>query len=726
MSRGDKTEAGLPASANVPAEVRIKRSGLQQALAAALQHHRAGRLNEAEQLYRRILQTAPDHADALHLLGVLTLQTGHDKEAVELIGKAIAQNSQMPAFHNNLGNALQVQGSFEEAVASYRRALALEPDNAQTHYNLGAALKEQGKLDEAAASFRRALALKPNYFEAHNKLGNALHEQGKLEEARASYKLALAHRPDYAEARYNLGKAFQAQGKLDEAVDTYRKTFSLKPDSAEACTNLGIILAENGNPDEAATCCSRGLALEPDYAFARLGLALAAIPIFTDSVGESIGATGKFAHALDALTAWSGAHPGELGKAVGSNQPFYLAYRPQDVSSLLFRYGDLISAAAAEYWRPETGRGVPPARDRIRIVVAASQVRQNHPVWDVVLRGLIAHLDRRRFEIVLYHTGLVVDDETAWARSRVDRFVQGPKTTKDWLDEIAQDQPDVIFYPEVGMDPTTCVLAALRLAPLQVAGWGHPVTTGLPSMDLFMSGELLDGPQADRHYREKLIRLPGTGLCTELAVHRPKPWDGPDRQADTVRFVLCQQPIKFDPADDILFARIAKAVGSCEFWLARPKNLSWTAARLRDRMAASFRAEGLDPDAYLRVTPWLPRERFFGFLDEMDVSLDSPAFSGYTTAWQTVHSGLPIVTLEGEFLRQRLAAGLLRQIGIADTIASTRDEYVEIAVRLAQEQSEKRAARRDAIRRAAPKANGNLTAVRAFEQALIDALQGRA
>lgn len=195
--------------------------------------------------------------------------------------------------------------------------------------------------------------------------------------------------------------------------------------------------------------------------------------------------------------------------------------------------------------------------------------------------------------------------------------------------------------------------------------------------------------------------------------------------ANCVRFALCQQPIKFDPADDVLLTRIAKAAGPSEFWLAAPKKLRWATARLRNRLAAAFRAEGLDPDAHLREMPWLPRDQFAGFLDEMDVFLDCPAFSGYTTAWQAIHRGIPIVTLEGEFLRQRLASGLLRQIGMTDGIASSADQYVQIAALWAQESrdSGQRAIRRESIRRAATHADGNRAAVNAFEQALIDALK---
>jgi protein O-GlcNAc transferase len=732
--------------------------GMQAAFSAALAHHQAGRLGEAEQLYLQILKIDPQHADALHFLGVLAHQIGRNELAVDLIGRAIAQNGSVPAFHNNLGNALkaqgklqaaaaayagalvhksnhvgalfnlglvlQMQGKLEEAAASYRRALNFKPDYAEALGNLGNTLQAQGKLEEAVACYGRALNYRPDYAEVHSNLGNVLLAQGNYAAAAASQARALTHKPDYAEAHNNLGLVLLQQGDVDAAVASYRRALAHKPAYAEAHINLGNALRERGQVAEAAASYQRALALDPDNAAARLGLATAMIPVFTDTVAESIAAAQTFAKSLQELRAWSSANPGKLGESVGGSQPFYLAYRPADVTALLSSYGELVCAEAAAYWQhgTATGGSVPLARARVRIAVVSGQVRR-HPVWDVVLRGFLAQLDRRRFELVLYHTGSITDEETNWAKGRVDRFVQGPLSSRAWLDEVARDRPDVMFYPEVGMDSATCALAALRLAPLQVAGWGHPVTTGFPSIDWFVSGELLEGTGAERHYREKLIRLPGTGVCTDLPAVQSQAWDGPARPNDCTRFALCQQPIKFDPAHDELLTRIAKAVGPSEFWLAAPKKLHWATDRLRQRLAKAFVAAGLDPDAHLRVMPWLSREQFSGFLDEMDVFLDCPAFSGYTTAWQAIHCGTPIVTLEGAFLRQRLAAGLLRQIGMTDGIASSTDQYVQIAVRCADESRDgsQRRARRGSIRAAATQADGNRAAVSAFEEALIDA-----
>lgn len=197
-----------------------------EALQAALEHHQAGRLPQAEALYQQILQATPNHPDALHLLGVLAHQAGKNQIAVELISKAIgAKPSNL--MHYNLGLALNAQGKLNAAVASYRNALLLKPDYAEAHNNLGLVLQAQGKFDEAIESYRRALLHRPNYVEAHNNLGNTLQAQGKLDEAVEHYHQAILLKPGYAEAYYNAGLALRAQGMIDEAIASHQRALQL-------------------------------------------------------------------------------------------------------------------------------------------------------------------------------------------------------------------------------------------------------------------------------------------------------------------------------------------------------------------------------------------------------------------------------------------------------------------------------------------------------------------
>ncbi len=211
---------------------------ISEALAVAIQHHQAGRLQTAEQIYRQILQAEPNHADAIHLLGVMASQVGRHEVAVEYIGRAITLNGNVAVFHNNLGEAYRALRRISEAIACYRRAVELKPDFAEAHINLGNALWDQGKLNEAVGCYRRLLELQPDFTEAHINLGNARKEQGNLDEAVACYRRALELKPDFAVVQSNLGVAFKEQGKLDEAVACYRRALELKPDFARAHSNL--------------------------------------------------------------------------------------------------------------------------------------------------------------------------------------------------------------------------------------------------------------------------------------------------------------------------------------------------------------------------------------------------------------------------------------------------------------------------------------------------------
>jgi protein O-GlcNAc transferase len=732
-------------------------SKIHELFASALRQHQAGRLAEAEQYYLQTLQLQPRHADALHLLGVLAHQLGRHQQAVELIRRAIAENRHMPAFHNNLGNALKAQENARDAIISYGAALALKPDYVEAHFNLAAAYQAQGNLENAAAGFRQALQLRPGYLEAHLNLGNTLHAQGhaeaaeasfrnalslnpnhadalnnlgnmlraqgKLNEAIACYQSALLQKPEHVQAHHNLGVAFFDQGKFEEAVGSFQRALRFSPRYAEAYCHLGNALKELGNRRDAATAYREALNILPQHAESRLALAVSTLPIFIEAPAEGAAAVNEFSSALAEINDWDQRHPGLLGPAIGTTQPFYLAYRPDNVTSQLLSYGELACRAAGAS-RPEAF--VDPTRKsgraRVRMVIVTAHVKRHHPVWEIVLRGLIANLDRQRFEIILYHTGPVTDAETEWARARVDRFVQGAMPLPRWLDQVRHDRPDVIFYPEVGMEPIAGALAALRLAPLQIASWGHPITTGLKTIDLFLSGALLEADDADSHYRESLVRLPGTGVCTETEADSVGAWRGPERRSGQVRLCVCQQPIKFDPADDALYARIARQLPGCEIWLVSPTRHAWAAERLRNRLALALDTEGVNASEVLKVTPWMSRAEFAGFLGQMDVYLDCPAFSGYTTARQAIHHGLPIVTLEGEFLRQRLAAGLLRQAGISEGITHTGEQYVSTAVAFANEALIAAAAsRRSALRAAANKVDGNLAAVRMLETLLWEA-----
>jgi len=247
---------------------------IQQAFDLALQHHQAGRLREAEPLYRQILARQPDHADALHLLGVLARQAGRIDIAVDSIRRAIAFRPNYPEAHNNLGIALKDTGQFDEAIAAFRRATALRPNYAEAHNNLGGVLMENGQLDEAIAAFRQAIALRPSYAVAHNNLGSVLRDKGQLDEAIAAYRQAIALNPNSPEAHSHLGNALKDKGQLDEAIAACRQAIALGPNYAGAHCNLGSALQGKGQLDEAIASYRQAIALNPNLPKAHHNLSL--------------------------------------------------------------------------------------------------------------------------------------------------------------------------------------------------------------------------------------------------------------------------------------------------------------------------------------------------------------------------------------------------------------------------------------------------------------------
>ncbi|MCX7177195.1 MAG: tetratricopeptide repeat protein [Proteobacteria bacterium] len=628
-----------------------------------------------------------------------------------------------------LGAVFKQLGRSSDALTPMQNAARLLPKDAESHNNLGTVLKDLGRLEEAALSYRQALQINPDYAGAHSNLGNALKELGRLEEAEASCRLALQIKPDLAEAHNNLGNILKDLGRLMEAEGSCRRALQIKPDLAEAHYNLGTILKDLIRLDEAENSYRKAIEIKPDFVEARLALVMNTLPIVPQSVNSSVSALEAFDHALETLTEWLISEPScqeRFSKSIGAHQPFFLAYRPGYHVARLSRYGDLVGSAQAQ---PLVAPHV--KRERIRLVVVSRHLHR-HSVWDVLIRGLLVHLDRKRFEVVLYFVGKNEDEETVFAKNLADvwRAFHTVAGLQAWLAAMARDQPDVIFYPEIGMDPVTLGLAARRLAPLQVASWGHPITTGLPFIDLYFSGELLEPEGADDHYRERLVRLPGTGCCTTPIELIAEDLGQQAKCLDECRgpvFLVAQAPFKLDPADDAIFANIAAASAESTVLLVRHGKYPWATDQVISRLRHAFREQGLDPDKQLRVMPWLSLPQFHALLDRCDVYLDCPAFSGYTTAWQAIHRGLPVVTLEGEFMRQRLAAGLLRKIGMPDTIASSSDEYLAIALQLAEECQDPvvRATRRQALKSAAPQADHDVSVVRAFEQCLIDALAER-
>lgn len=238
---------------------------IDQAMQIALGHHQASQLAEAERIYRQILAQNPDHADALHHLGMIAHRVGKLDAAAELMSRSITLRPDMARYHLNFGALRSDQGKIEEAIASFSRASQLDPTFAPAYFNLGNSLKKQGKLQEAIAAFSRALQFAPDFLESHISLGVLFSQAGMLKEAGSAFQQALRIKPNCADAFTGLTYVFMNLGNEQEALAVCRKAISLRGDCPDDYNNLGILLNQQGKLDEAMVAFSRALELKPAF-----------------------------------------------------------------------------------------------------------------------------------------------------------------------------------------------------------------------------------------------------------------------------------------------------------------------------------------------------------------------------------------------------------------------------------------------------------------------------
>ncbi len=653
----------------------------------ALRRLHAGRIGEAEGICREICRIDPNQVDSLHLLGVIAHRRGRNDVASDLIRRALALKPDYAGAHFSLGNILSSQGRLNEAAVQFERTLALQPGHVDVHNNLGVALVTQGRLDAALTHFERALALKPDDAQVHHNLGKLRREQGRPDEAAAHLRRALALKPDYGDAHNSLGIILIEQGKPDEAATHFERALALNSDFAEAHNNLGNLRREQGRLTEAEAHYGRALALKPDHAGAKLARCMVHLPFIYTDESEIAKRRAAYQDGLQTLCRDTTTREAlrDLAGVVGLSQPFLLPYQGYNDRDLQSAYGSLVCRAMAERYPPAALASPPGPGEKVRIGVV-SQYFLMHSNWKIPIRGWLSQLDRSRFQIFGYHTGSQTDAETAIAAALCSRFVQGPLPLDRWRQTILDDAPHVLLYPEVGMDSVAGQLAAQRLAPVQCNSWGHPQTSGYPTLDYFLSSDLMEPPDAQDHYTERLIRLPNLSIYYEPLVNTPVALDRAELGLHpTATVYWCSQTLfKYLPQFDQVFPRIARQLGDCQFTFIQITRNPHVTELFRKRLDRAFAAFGLNAADHYVLLPPLALDRFVAAIGQCDLVLDSIGWSGCNSTLESLVHDLPIVTMTGNLMRGRHTTAILEMMGIGETTAQTIDEYVSIAVGLAQ------------------------------------------
>jgi predicted O-linked N-acetylglucosamine transferase (SPINDLY family) len=709
---------------------------LAEAFNIALEHHRAGRLDLAQETYRRILAVEPHQSDCLHLLGVIAYQTGQSAQAVEQIQRAIAFNPSVPAYYLNLGNALLALGKLDEAENCQRHAIELNPGDAAARNNLGNVLMAQGRVDEGMAAYEQALKLDPHHPEANNNLGNALQTQGKLLEAVACYRQALQGNPAFVDALnnlgvalaalgnteegitcylqalqcdprcvrayYNLGIARKNRGQLAEAIACYQRALELQPDHSDALNNLGLALAEAARPSDAENCYRRALEVNPDDsdAWSNLGNTLANQGRIEEAVGchwralslkpnlapawnnlaTACQTQGKLEEAVQAYRRALELNPNYT--AAHSNWLYCEQYRPEttlaSLTSAMAEWNRRHAAPLQSTWRPFSNSRDPGRRLRLGFVSADFAV---HPVGWFLVRAM-EELRGSDCDALCYNDRARGDEVMSRFQAAATRWIDVVGLSHAALAErIRADQVDILFDLTGHVGNSRLLTFARKPAPVQITWIGSIGGTGLQAIDYVLGDRHVIPPEAESGYVERVLRMPDCWVCYDPQHDAPPVGPLPAIGRQQFTFGSFNNPAKLHPGVIEVWSRILNRIPDSRLIL---KFLGCDDAGTRRHLADQFARHGVNA-ARLEMRGVSPRNEYLRQYQEIDLALDPFPHAGGLTTCDALWMGVPVVTCPGDTFVSRQGLSFLSTIGVTDTVARNHDEYVELAVALAQD-----------------------------------------
>lgn len=577
-----------------------------------------------------------------------------------------------------LGIAFALQG--KSSLHAMQKAADLMPEDAEAQNNLANVLQGLGRLDEAVTSYRRALAIRSNFAAAHSNLGNALRGLGQLGDAAASHRRALDSNPGFAAAHLGLANVLQDLGELDDAVSSYRRALELEPNSAATHVNLGIALKNVGDLTAAKASFRSAQAWGFNGASVHEALMLPAIMGVRQEVMKC---RSEFERNLDRLMEKAEVLNDPLASMLQAN--FYLAFHGENDRDLQIKVAKFYEQACPSllYTAPHCAQSKPESGNKIRIGFF-SKFLYDHSVSKCYSKLIEAIVVDEQFEATLISERAI--DEKLYT-GFVGERVRLPYHLAQARARIAAIELDILVYLDVGMEPMSYFLAFSRLARVQCVLGGHPVTTGIANMDYFLSAELMEPPDADRHYSEKLVRLSNPAFYFErprMPASLKTAWELGLPEGRHI--YMCPMKLqKIHPDFDDAIDRILQLDVGAVMVLFEDHTYSHWKEVIANRFEKTISAEVRGRIIFL---PWMQEEGdFICAVAAADVILDPFHFGIGSTAIATFAVGTPLVTRAGEFMRGRVGVALCVMMGLTECIAEDVDAYVQKAVQIAKNKS---------------------------------------
>lgn len=602
---------------------------LQQALQLAVGHHQAGRLDQAEAVYRQILQTNPNLPQALNLLGVLFHQRGQNNQAIELLDRAITLN---PAadYYSNRGAVLRALKRIDEAISSFQAAIRIKPDYVDAHFNLASAMLSQMRVDEAIAGFRRVLQLQPQSARAYVQLGDALWQRNLPDEAIDAYRQAIRLVPNLADAHNNLGHVLQRLGRFDQAMESYRSALQVQPNLHGALYNIGNVLRDQARLDEAIECYRRAMAIAPH-----------------DPNPQS-------------------------------NLLYTLQFHPNYTDEQLKKEHEDWNRRHALPWQPKMQKHSS-QRDpdrRLKIGYVSPDFYHHAECFFVV--PLLENHNHTQFEVHCYSSVTTPDFITDRVRKSADRWHDVRLLSDAELaDQIRRDQIDILIDLTMHMRGNRLITFAQKPAPVQMTWLAYPGSTGLTAIDYHITDRFMDLPdQNDSWCTEQAIHLPDCWCCYHPVTECPEV----NSRSGPVTFGSLNNFCKTNDQVLRLWASVLNAVPDSNLILLSQEGSH------RKRTLELFQSLGIAATR-IEFVPIRPRDEYLHLYGRIDISLDPFPYNGITTTCDAMWMGVPVVALAGRRPAARAGLSLLNTIGLPEFVAHNEDDYVRIVTNLANDRN---------------------------------------
>jgi protein O-GlcNAc transferase len=642
---------------------------------------RRSKLTEAQEVLDKAIAIQPTNVSAVRALGMVMYGMGKLERAKELLLRCVTLAPAQPQGWLTLGLIEQRLEALDKAEAHFNKALELDPNYAEAMNNLGTVHLSRKNYGPARDLFLRAIREKPKLTDAYRSLYKLLRELGADSEALIVLRRAVRLDPRDANAWNDLGNIYRDLSDTPQSISAYRSAIAADPMHIDAKGNLSCVLANDGDYKGARETCAEILEENPGMMGVRVRRALT-IPAIMDSLEGIQESRETLERDLDELLSHKGTVTDPLGQVGVTN--FYLAYHGLNDRKLQKKQAEtfLRVCPTLHFEAAHIGKKRRPGKIRLGI---CSRHLAFHTIG-ILWSEMFANLSRDTFEITLFHTQPVVNRISPNLLSRVEHEIRLPLDLEKCQKAIAQQELDILYYPDLGMEPLTYFLAFARLAPTQCVTWGHPLTTGIPNIDYFVSSKSLEIPEAQPHYTEELVRLE----TLNTFYMRPEARGSLTRASLGVRddstLYMCPQTLfKFHPAFDQVIAGVLEGDKKGELVLLEGTCANHTTL-IRERLSRTI------PHVMnrIKIVPRLSHDGFLALVRMADVMLDPIHFGGGSTTIQALSFGTPVVTLPSEFLRGRISYACYSQMGFDRLVAKDIDDYCRIAVECGLDQELRR------------------------------------